>query len=191
MNPRVYMIRHGRPSSTWADAGDPDPGLSPQGLDQAAAAAATLMALPAALRPARVISSPLRRCRETAEPFALALGVEVAIDPRVGEIPTPRGLGPGDRPAWLKAAFALRWAQIRGDRDYDLWRREVARAVAEAAGAAVFSHYVALNAAVSCALGDDRVEGFRPDHASVTTFEVAHDGLRLVERGREAATEIL
>jgi broad specificity phosphatase PhoE len=185
---RVYLIRHGRPASTWG-GGDADPGLDEVGREQARAAAQALLAMPE--RPARVISSPLRRCRETAEPFAQALGVAVEIDPRVGEIPTPASVAHEDRPAWLQTAFAGRWGEIEGDLDYDIWRADVAKAVASYAGAAVFSHYVAINAAVSVALGDDRVAAFRPDHCSITVLEPDGDGLILIAKGREATTKVL
>lgn len=187
---RVYMIRHGKPSATWGDS-DEDPGLDEVGLAQARAAAESLLALPEAHRPTKVVSSPLRRCRETAQPFADALGVTVVIDPNVGEIPTPRALSHDERGPWLRGAFGGLWGQIEGDLDYDAWRRGVAETVRGYAGAAVFSHYVAINAAVSTALDDDRVMGFRPDHCSIQTFEAAPDGLVLIEKGREAATSVL
>ncbi len=186
--PRVWMIRHGKPASTWG-GDDDDPGLDETGRGQAEAAARALLGLTE--RPSRVISSPLRRCRETAEPFARALGVEVEIDEAVGEIPTPAGIAREDRSAWLRAAFSGRWSEIEGDLDYEIWRAAVAKAVAGHAGAAVFSHYVAINAAVSSALSDERVMGFRPDHCSVTTFEANGDGLILIAKGREAATGVL
>ena len=185
---RVYLIRHGKPLSSWG-GDDDDPGLDETGRGQAEDAARRLLDL--SDRPSRVISSPLRRCRETAAPFAKALGVEVQIDQRVGEIPTPFGLPAADRPDWLRRAFAGRWGEIEGDLDYAAWRAEVASAVAGHAGAAVFSHYVAINAAVSSALSDDRVMGFRPDHCSITTFEPDGDGLILIAKGREAATRVL
>lgn len=188
---RIYMIRHGKPSSTWGDA-DEDPGLDDAGREQARAAAESLLALPEHERPTRVVSSPLRRCRETAAPFATALGVEVIIDPRVGEIPTPSTVSHDDRSAWLRNAFGGRWQEIVGDLDYDQWRRGVAAAVAGYPGVAVFSHYVAINAAVSTAEDSDLVMGFRPDHCSIQTFEVGEDGaLILVAKGREAATQVL
>ncbi|MDO9337592.1 MAG: histidine phosphatase family protein [Caulobacter sp.] len=186
----VYMIRHGKPASTWGDA-DEDPGLDDTGRAQAQAAARTLLALPQDRRPTRVVSSPLRRCRETAQPFAEALGVELIIDRNVGEIPTPVGVSVDDRSAWLRNAFAGHWHEIEGDLDYDQWRRGVAAAVAGYPGAAVFSHYVAINGAVSTALDDTRVMGFRPDHTSITTFEIVDGALTIVERGREAATQVL
>lgn len=122
--PHVHMIRHGKPASTWGDA-DEDPGLDETGRAQARAAAEALLALPEGLRPTAVVSSPLRRCRETAQPFADALGVPVIIDKRVGEIPTPKALAADERPAWLRSAFGGHWHEIVGDLDYDQWRRGV------------------------------------------------------------------
>ena len=69
---RLYIIRHGKPASTWGGADD-DPGLDETGRAQAEAARDWLLALPPGHRPKRVASSPLRRCRETAEPTAAAL----------------------------------------------------------------------------------------------------------------------
>jgi len=187
---RVQVIRHGRPASTWGEA-DEDPGLDETGLAQAAAVAREILALPEDQRPTHVVSSPLRRCRETAQPLAAALGVELVIDPRVGEIPTPTALNHEDRPAWLRRAFGGRWDEIVGDLDYVDWTRTVAGALREHAGAAVFSHFVALNAAVSAATGGAEVMAFRPDHCSLTVFEVEGDRLILVEKGREAQSQVL
>ncbi len=184
------MIRHGRPASTWGDA-DQDPGLDAAGAEQARAVAETLLALPENERPTRVVSSPLRRCRETAQPLADALGVAVEVDPRVGEIPTPVALAAEARPGWLRQAFPGKWSEIRGDLDYVAWTREVAAGVASHPGAAVFSHFVALNAAVSAATGGEAVAAFRPDHVSVTVFDLVDGALILVDKGREAATQIL
>jgi broad specificity phosphatase PhoE len=186
----IHVIRHGRPASTWGGTDD-DPGLDAEGLEQARAVAREIMALPTASRPGRVVSSPLRRCRETAAPLAEALGVEVEIDPRVGEIPTPRGLLASERPDWLRGAFLGRWSEIGGDLDYAAWARSVASAVLDHAGAAVFSHFVALNAAVSTATGREEVVVFRPDHCSRSVFEAEGDRLILVEKGREAQSQVL
>ena len=187
---RLFLIRHGKPAATWGEA-DEDPGLDAAGKAQAEAARDVLMALPAEQRPTRVVSSPLRRCRETAIPTAEALGVEIEIDPAVCEIPTPRALSPEERPAWLREVFQGRWADAQGDLDYDAWRRNVAASLAARGGAAVFSHYVAINAVMSLLADDDRVLVFRPDHASISTLEADGGGLTLVERGREASTGVL
>ena len=190
--PRLYMIRHGRPSATWGEHAEPDPGLDPQGREQALMAAQTLLALPDGGRPVRVLSSPLRRCRETAQPFADAIGAAVEIEPRVGEIPTPSALSADERGPWLRSAFAANWNEVTGDIDYDLWRRSVGAALSELTGpTAVFSHFVAINAALSCVSGEPRVLTFRPDHCAITVFDVTDGRLTVIERGPEAQTQVL
>lgn len=187
---RLYLIRHGKPAAVWGEA-DTDPGLDATGAAQARAVAERLMALPEAERPRSVVSSPLRRCRETAQPLADLLGVPVVIDPAVGEIPTPHNLEAAERPAWLRAAFTGAWSDIVGDIDYEAWRRGVASAAAARGGAAVFSHFVAINGAVSVVRGEAAVIVFRPDHTSVTVLETDGANLSLVALGGEAVTGVL
>jgi broad specificity phosphatase PhoE len=188
---RIYLIRHGKPASTWGQDADPDPGLDEAGKTQAQRVAEMLMSLPPEARPAKVISSPLARCRETAEPTAAALGVEVEVDALVGEIPTPQSLSSAERGGWLRKAFQGKWSEIEGDLDYDEWRRDVAGAVGSRDNAAIFSHYVAINAVVTHLTGQEQVMAFRPDHASVSIFELRNGQLVLVERGPEATTGVL
>jgi broad specificity phosphatase PhoE len=187
---RVYLIRHAKPSAVWG-GDDDDPGLDELGRSQAQAAAHVLLALPPSERPTRVVSSPLRRCQETASPFAEAIGVQLEIDPNVGEIPSPRALSPDERGPWLRNAFVGEWADIPGDLDYDVWRRGVTRAVASRPNAAVFSHFVAINAVLTTLADEPRVITLRPDHASISVFELNDGQLTLVERGREATTAVL
>ena len=187
---RLYLIRHGRPASTWGGADD-DLGLDDVGRAQSRAIADRLMALPEDERPTSVVSSPLRRCRETAQPLAAWLGVETVIEPAVGEIPTPAGLSEEERPAWLRRSFDGDWSDIVGDIDYNAWRRQAADSLAKRARAAVFSHYVAINGVLSVLCGSAKVIVFRPDHTSCTTLDLGPDGLRLVERGDQAATTVL
>jgi broad specificity phosphatase PhoE len=187
---RVYLIRHARPSSTWG-GDDDDPGLDAVGRGQAEAAARALLALPQGQRPTRVVSSPLRRCRETAAPYAAAIGAEVEIEPDVGEIPSPAALAPDERGPWLRAAFTGNWADIKGDLDYAAWRARVLAAAAARPDTAVFSHFVAINAVLTALAGEPQVIQFRPDHCSISSFELEGGALKLVERGAEAATQVL
>lgn len=187
---RLYLIRHGKPAAVWG-GGDDDPGLDETGQAQARAVRDWLMALPEHERPTKVVSSPLRRCRETAEPTARALGVAVEVDERVGEIPTPMALAAAERGPWLRKSFAGTWAEIEGDLDYDVWRREIAASLVSRGETAVFSHYVATNAVVSQLLAEPKVLAFRPDHTSITILETDGATLTLLEKGREAVTGVL
>jgi broad specificity phosphatase PhoE len=189
---RVYMIRHGKPASTWGEpVSDPDPGLDVQGRDQAQRVCAALLALPPGERPTAVATSPLRRCRETAAPFAGALNLEVLIEHAVAEIPTPSTLSQTERGPWLRGAFDGTWTAIEGEIDYAQWRDRVGDAVALHPGFAIFSHFVAINAAVSAATGEQRVRHFPPDHGSITVFDIVDGKLTLIELGRSAETQVL
>jgi len=67
------------------------------------------------------------------------------------------------------------------------WRENVIAALLRVRGdAVIFSHYIAINVALSAASGDDRVVIFSPDNCSVTVFENEGGALRLIEKGREA-----
>ena len=187
---RLYLIRHGRPSATWGGHDD-DPGLDEAGDAQARAARDWLLLRPEGERPRLVVSSPLRRCRETAQPTAEALGVTAEIDAAVGEIPTPKALSAAERGPWLREAFQGTWKAIPGDFDYDVWRRGIAASLVARGDTAVFSHYVAINAVVSTLLGVDEVLAFRPDHCSITVLETDGTTLKLIQQGAEASTGVL
>ena len=187
---RLYLIRHGRPSATWGGHDD-DPGLDEAGDVQARLARDWLLSRPDAERPRLVVSSPLRRCRETAQPTAEALGVTAEIDPAVGEIPTPKALTAAERGPWLRDAFGGIWKAIQGDFDYDVWRRSIAGSLVARGNTAVFSHFVAINAVVTTLLDVPEVLAFRPDHCSITVLETDGKTLKLVEQGAEAATSVL
>lgn len=187
--PKLYMIRHGEAASGW-DA-DMDPGLSDKGRAQSEAVAREIETRVGRKLP--LISSPLRRCRETGDPLAALWNATARIDPRVGEIPSPiedlkaRG-------AWLRTFMSGTWAEgikTQGHLDLNAWRIGVAQALVELKeDTVIFSHFVAINAATSAATNDDRVLSFHPDNCSVTIFETDGEKLTLIERGRVAETKV-
>jgi broad specificity phosphatase PhoE len=54
----------------------------------------------------------------------------------------------------------------------------------------IFSHFIAINAAIGAATNDDRVVIGHLDNCSVSVFEASDEGLSLVEMGGEADTLI-
>lgn len=187
--PILYMIRHGEAASGW-DA-DMDPGLSEKGRAQSEAVAREIEQR--AGRKLPLISSPLRRCRETGEPLARLWSTTPRTEPRIGEIPSPvedlkaRG-------EWLRMFMSGTWEQglrTQGSLDLARWREDVVAALLELKeDTVIFSHFVALNAAAGIATNDERVISFRPDNCSVTVFETNGDTLTLRESGREAETKV-
>src|SRR4051794_30130372 len=114
--PTLHLVRHGRAAAGWGD--DIDPGLDEIGRAQAVAVAAAL----AELGPLPLISSPLRRTRETAAPLAARWGIEAEIEPLVGEIPSPTD-DLAERMAWLPGALRGRWADL--DEPVAAWRDQL------------------------------------------------------------------
>lgn len=87
----IALARHGE--TTWNVTGRYqgrlESDLTDRGKAQAQALAAAFSCatvLPLAAKPSRIISSPMRRCRDTAAPLAQALSLPVEIDDRLIEI---------------------------------------------------------------------------------------------------------
>jgi broad specificity phosphatase PhoE len=81
------------------------------------------------------------------------------------------------------------WADL-GEPYVTFRDRVVARLLACTEDTVVFSHFVAINAAIGAALGDDRLVIRSLDNCSVTTVDVSAGRLVLVEGGEEADTLI-
>jgi len=183
--PRLYLVRHGHASTTW-EPGDWDPGLSELGRVQAEARAEQLAGLD--LGPLPLLSSPLRRARETAAALERRWKTVATVDSRISEIQAA-GVPPEQRRDWLRAILQRRWVEL--GQTLDSWRNDVLQVLLETReDTIVFSHSVAINVAVGFALGDDRVTCFRPANCSCSLLEVQDRQLRIVELGSEDADNI-
>jgi broad specificity phosphatase PhoE len=182
---RLYLVRHGRAAAGWNT--DADPGLDAVGQGQAEAVAERLDGLLDGRKPLYIESSPLRRCRETAVPLASMWDRPIAIEPRMAEIPSPEGVAMADRVEWLREAMQGTWSDM-GLR-YTAFRDAVGASLrSRTADAVVFSHFVAINAAIGLAVGDDRLVIRSLDNCSVTIIDHIDGVLHLVEGGHEADT---
>lgn len=179
---RLFLIRHGEPEATWGGAAD-DPGLSVSGREQAAAASETLVGQGSLA----IVSSPMRRCRETAAPFEFRTGLQARVEPRVSEVVAPVGVT--DRRSWLRENFPWdngrprqRWSAV--DPALRAWRDSVVAAMLELrADTAVFSHFIAINAIVGAATGSEDTIVCVPGYASITEIESRDGALHLVRFG--------
>lgn len=189
--PILHLVRHAKPAAGWGE--DPDPGLDELGLSQARK---TAVEIAAKTSPLKILTSPLRRCRETASALEQVWHAPAETFNAVAEIPAPP-LNLAERHQWLVSAMAGTWRQLQDSApphspDFLTWRTNMLNAVlALREPAVIFSHFIAINALVGAARGSDDVVCFRPDHASVTTFDTDGGVLRIVETGREAVTNVL
>jgi broad specificity phosphatase PhoE len=180
---RLYLVRHGKAAAAFSEA--PDPGLDATGAAQAEAMAERL----APLGPLPIVTSPLKRTRETAVPLEQRWRFTARVVPAVGEIPSPMA-NPPARGEWLRGVMASVWSGQ--PEELRAWRRNVVDALtALPRPTVVVTHFIAINVAVGVAEGDDRVVGFAPDNCSVTVLDVEDGVLRLVRRGAERATQVL
>ncbi|MFF9840755.1 bifunctional RNase H/acid phosphatase [Streptomyces sp. NPDC013740] len=105
------LLRHGEtaltPEKRFSGSGGGDPELSPAGRRQAEAVAASLAARGTIQE---IVSSPLTRCRQTAEAVAARLGLDVRIE---------NGLRETDFGAWEGLTFAE--VRERYKDDLDAW----------------------------------------------------------------------
>jgi broad specificity phosphatase PhoE len=179
---RLFLIRHGEPEAAWGGAVD-DPGLSTAGRAQAQEAAESLSALGSLA----IMSSPMRRCRETAAPFEARVGSSGLVERRVSEVAAPAGVT--DRRAWLRENFPWDDGVARKQwRDVDPalrdWRDGVVACVLGLTkDTAVFSHFIAINALASVAMRRDNTIVCVPGYASITELRIRDGALELVRLG--------
>ncbi|MCY0938531.1 bifunctional RNase H/acid phosphatase [Streptomyces sp. H34-S4] len=182
------LLRHGEtaltPQKRFSGSGGSDPELSATGRRQAAAVAESLAARGTVQS---VISSPLRRCRETAQAVADRLGLTVTVEEGLREVDFGAWEGltfaetrerfPEDLQAWLdspKAAptgggesFASATRRISATRD---------RLLAEHAGRTVLlvSHVTPVKILVRLALGAPPEALFRMELSAASLSAVAY-----------------
>jgi broad specificity phosphatase PhoE len=184
----LYLVRHAKPAATWGVA--IDPGLDDLGRNQAQQAADGFQKSTQSLP---IYTSPLKRCRETAEPLAMLWSTRATILPQVAEIPSPP-LSMADKQKWLHDGMQGTWTQLQasapadGSPDFLTWRTQLLQTLSAINhDSVIFTHYIAINVAVGAAQGHDRVLSFRPGHASITKLEVAQGRIAILELGKEVA----
>jgi broad specificity phosphatase PhoE len=179
---KIHLVRHGQAAAGFG--AHKDPGLNEIGRQQADAVAQALESLgPLAIR-----SSPLARAYETALPLAKRWQADITIETRVAEIPSPSD-DLNERAQWLAQAMQGTWSEL--DALFVDWRDTLVRCLLDITGdCVIFSHYVAINAAVGAAQGDDRMRVFAPDNCSVTTINNSGGVLQVEQLGRTADTKI-
>lgn len=190
---RLILIRHGRPDED--DLQSPhDPPLHTDGIRQAVAVGGFL----AAEGITRIVSSPLQRARQTAEPLAEALGLRIQIVDGWAE--ADRGAIKYRSTETLRAEGGDAWTRFLTDPvlylggDPAAFRAEVIAALHKttenedsAARIAVFTHGLPINIVLSHALGLEKITHFLVGYGSITRLRRAPDGRLGVSSANETA----
>ena len=179
---KIVLVRHGRPDEGHAERPH-DPPLAGDGRRQADAVADLLRAEGID----RIVSSPLLRARQTAEPLAQRIGL--AIEVVDGWAEADRHLSHYRSIETLKAQGAEEWQRFLADPvrymggDPASFRSAVLTALEALVAAgprdarvAVFCHGLPINVVLSYALGLDRIVHFPPAYGSVTRLRARSVG---------------
>lgn len=87
--------------------------------------------------------------------------------------------------------LAGNWSDAHVDPTLRTWRQDVGDALLNLSrDTIIFTHFVAINAAVSLAMASNQVTIFKPGHASVTILESKNAALHVVELGQESAIDL-
>ncbi|MFH9721842.1 bifunctional RNase H/acid phosphatase [Streptomyces sp. NPDC017254] len=182
------LLRHGEtaltPEKRFSGSGGSDPELSPAGLRQAEAVAAALAARGTVQE---IVSSPLTRCRQTADAVAARLGLDVRVEQGLRETDFGAWEGltfgevrerhPEDLDAWLSSPKA---APTGGGESFAIVARRVAatrdRLAAAYAGRTVLlvSHVTPIKTLVRLALGAPPESLFRMELSAASISAVAY-----------------
>ncbi|MFD4870903.1 bifunctional RNase H/acid phosphatase [Streptomyces sp. NPDC058412] len=182
------LLRHGEtaltPQKRFSGSGGSDPELSPAGRRQAAAVAEALAARGTVQT---VVSSPLRRCRETAQAVADRLGLAVTVEEGLREVDFGAWEGltfaevqerfPDDLQAWLDSPRA---APTGGGESFTAATRRISatrdRLLAAHAGRTVLlvTHVTPVKILVRLALGAPPEALFRMELSAASLSAVAY-----------------
>jgi probable phosphoglycerate mutase len=184
---KLVLIRHGRPDEDER-ARPHDPPLRVDGRAQAQAVAARL----AQESITRIVSSPMARAAQTAQPLAERLGLPIDIVDGWAE--ADRYVQRYRSTETLRALGDEEWGRFLADPiayfggEAEVFRAGVLDALAASIGAAaqgpgerdahvaVFTHGLPINAVLSHVLGLERIIHFAPGYGSMTRLRVLSSG---------------
>jgi 2,3-bisphosphoglycerate-dependent phosphoglycerate mutase len=192
----LVLVRHAQPVRVEPGTvtGPADPGLSDTGHAQAQRLADWLAAEPIDA----VLTSPLRRARETAAPLATALGVTAAVVDGVAEYDAAAGeyipieeLRAAKDERWY-ATIEGRWADVGGVDPHEFQRQVVPAVDAlieryPGQRVVVVTHGGVLNVYLAHVVGTRELLWFHPDYTSISRVVAARSGPRSIATLNETA----
>lgn len=179
----VYLVRHGEADAHWGQSADP--GLSDLGRVQAEDCACELV--PRLEAGALLLSSPLARALQTADPLARRMGADVSVSEAYREIPAPVPLT--ERREWLRGFMREEWAGQ--PETLCSWRERLLDALhGISSPSVIFTHFLVINAVVGHIHRSEQTLSFWPDNGSVTEILLIDGKLELSVLGRQMETVV-
>lgn len=180
---KIYLVRHGEAAASWQQ--DPDPGLSIAGIRQAESAAEHFSAVPVKC----ILSSPLARAIQTAEPLSRAKNISIRVNECFREIPSPVNIELSKRLEWLRSCAHKPWKSAAPE--IISWRSSLLESLMELADdTVVFTHFMVLNAILAHVQSQPNLVCYQPGYCSILSVEVGSQ-IKVVDVGAESESRVL
>ena len=189
---KIYLIRHGQAEDGWTSL---DPGLSKAGEKQSKDLSKKINRIITGKE--SFVSSPLKRCLETANISLAGNDFNIEIDKTFAELPSPIS-DLNKRVVWLKRVLPLTWEELENDPvsassciSYSSWREDVIRSLLKLKGdSIIFSHYVVINSVIGWVLNSNKVVNFNPVNCSITELEINKGKISILSLGEENLSKV-
>jgi 2,3-bisphosphoglycerate-dependent phosphoglycerate mutase len=191
---QLLLIRHAEPERVQSAVGIADPRLTDKGREQAHRLAGWLKTE----HLDHIVTSPLRRARETATPLAEQFGLEPEVIEQLAEFDAeassyiPMEELRATRDPRIAALTEGRWEELGSKVEPEVFRSDVVSALDGVAAAhpghrvAIVCHSAVINVYLGDVIGTPRLLWFEPRYASISRVLISRDGVRSVESVNES-----
>ena len=193
---KIYLVRHGEATEGWTSQ---DPSLSELGKSQAQSLMTVMDSVvdESSINNTNVLSSPLKRCKETASLALQKKYLEIVINDNFRELPSPT-LDLEKRVNWLRRILPLTWSELLKDKEtidsgvnFNQWKKNIMSNIYSLKkDTIIFTHFVVINAVIGEILKSNKIINFQPANCSITEISKINDKLKIVKLGKSLESKV-
>ena len=193
---KIYLVRHGEATEGWTSQ---DPSLSELGKSQAQSLMTVMDSVvdESSINNTNVLSSPLKRCKETASLALQKKYLEIVINDNFRELPSPT-LDLEKRVNWLRRILPLTWSELLKDTEtidsgvnFNQWKKNIMSNIYSLKkDTIIFTHFVVINAVIGEILKSNKIINFQPANCSITEISKKNDKLKIVKLGKSLESKV-
>ncbi len=193
---KIYLVRHGEAIEGWTSQ---DPSLSELGKSQAQSLMTVMDSVvdESSINNTNVLSSPLKRCKETASLALQKKYLEIVINDNFRELPSPT-LDLEKRVNWLRRILPLTWSELLKDKEtidsgvnFNQWKKNIMSNIYSLKkDTIIFTHFVVINAVIGEILKSNKIINFQPANCSITEISKINGKLKIVKLGKSLESKV-
>jgi len=193
---KIYLVRHGEATEGWTSQ---DPPLSELGKSQSQSLMTVMDSVvdESSIKNTNFLSSPLKRCKETAILALEKKYLEIVINDNFSELPSPT-LDLEKRVNWLRRILPLTWSELLKDTEtidsgvnFNQWKKNIMSNIYSLKkDTIIFTHFVVINTVIGEILKSDKIINFQPANCSITEISKINDKLKIVKLGKSLESKV-